>query len=214
MFHEYLHDHHSLTKNTAGEVGKFANCLEYLDYTADTYALLHQLDLSRMQDSSLLDDANARRFLIRQVELVLRSFWAFDEDAGEVWQVRRIRRYMNWYWRLAQLENGTDLDSMMLLFTRQPHVEIGGLYQVGQARRVVAFLHRCEPTTFLELAIVLEHDKLFRTGTSPSANLPALLQAFIRHDHESIKQFFRTVYDLATPYGGVQPSRSGPAQLN
>jgi hypothetical protein len=28
----------------AAEVGKFANCLERLDYGADLYALLHQVD--------------------------------------------------------------------------------------------------------------------------------------------------------------------------
>ena len=31
LFHEYLHLYHSITKHTAEEVGKFSNCLEYLD---------------------------------------------------------------------------------------------------------------------------------------------------------------------------------------
>ena len=44
LFHEYLHTHHSLTKYTAEGVGRFANCLERLDYEADLYALLHQID--------------------------------------------------------------------------------------------------------------------------------------------------------------------------
>lgn len=210
LFHEYLHDYHSITKNTADEVGKFANCLEYLDYTADTYAILHQLDLSRTLDSKLLNEVNARKFLSSQVELAIKSFWAFDTDAGSDWQVRRIRRYLNWYWRLVQLENASSLECVMPVFCRPPHVEIGGLYQVVRGRRLVALLNRPEISTYLELGIVLENDKLFRMPGSPSANLPALLQAFVRGDHDAIKQFFRTVYDTAIPWGGVQPSASTP----
>lgn len=206
LFHEYLHDYHSVTKNTADEVGKFANCLEYLDYTADTYAILHQLDFARSHDTSLLESANARKFLASQVELAIRSFWAFDADLGSEWQVRRVRRYLNWYWRLTQLENGSDLATVMPIFCRPPHVEIGGLYQVGRARRVVAFLNRQESSTILELAIVLENDKLFRLPASPSANLPALLQAFVNAEHDDIKRFFQTVYEIATPWNGVQPT--------
>ena len=208
LFHEYLHDYHSVTKNTADEVGKFANCLEYLDYTADTYAILHQLDLARSHDTGLLESANARKFLASQVELAIRSFWAFDADLGSEWQVRRVRRYLNWYWRLTQLENGSDLVNVMPIFCRPPHVEIGGLYQVGRARRVVAFLNRQETSTLLELAIVLENDKLFRLpASSASANLPALLQAFVKADHDEIKRFFAS---LEARYGQFIDSAQTP----
>lgn len=206
LFHEYLHQYHSITKNTADEVGKFANCLEYLDYTADTYAILHQLDLSRYGDVSLLEPENARRFLADQVELALKSFWAFDVTTGDEWQVRRIRRYLNWYWRLVQLEHGKSLAAAAFLFRRQPHLEIGGLYQVARGRRVVALLDRLDSSTHLELAIVLENERFFRISETPNVNLPALIQAFLKGEHESIRQFFRTVYDTAETMGGVQPT--------
>jgi fumarate hydratase, class II len=35
VFHESLHNHHALTKYTAAAVGRFANCLERIDYMAD-----------------------------------------------------------------------------------------------------------------------------------------------------------------------------------
>ena len=206
LFHEYLHQYHSITKNTADEVGKFANCLEYLDYTADTYAILHQLDLSRYGDASLLEPDRARRFLAEQVELALKSFWAFDVTTGDEWQVRRIRRYLNWYWRLVQLENGKSLTAATSLFRRQPHLEIGGLYMVARGRRVVALLDRLDSSTHLELAIVLENEKFFRISDTPNVNLRALIEAFLKGEHDSIKQFFRTVYDTAEPMGGVQPN--------
>jgi hypothetical protein len=202
MFHEYLHDYHSITKHTAQEVGKFANCLEYLDYTADTYAMLHQLDLERFYDSSLLDDpTRARQFLRDQIELAIKSFWAFDEAAQSEWQVRRIRRYLNWYWRLVQIESAPDLKTTMFLFRRQPHLEIGGLFQIVRGRRVIALLDRLDDSTYLELGLVLEDDRLHRVANSPNANLPELLRAFMTAQHGAIKEFFRSVFDGAPPDG-------------
>lgn len=207
LFHEYLHLHQGLTKHTADEVGKFANCLEYLDYRADSYAILHQWDLMRYSDTRLLptnlDDV--RTFIVGQVELAIRSFWAFDVAAGNEWQVRRIRRYLNWYWRLTQLSHAESIDAIVLLLSRQPRVELGGVSQIARGRRVIALLDQTDPTTQLELAVVLENDRLQRVPNSPSSSLPALLRAFRDGEHEAIKQFFRGVYDLAAATGGVQP---------
>lgn len=206
LFHEYLHLYHSIGKHTAAEVGKFANCLEHIDYTADSYALLHQLDWTRIHDRQKAgSDEDKRRFLADQIELAILSFWAFDEAAGAEWQVRRIRRYLNWYWRLVQVENAEDLVTVMLLFNRQPHLEIGGLYQLARGRRVLAQLNRRDKTTFLELALVLEDDRLYRQSESPNTNLSALLDAFQKGDHEAIKGFFRALFDTAKATNGVLP---------
>lgn len=206
LFHEYVHLIHSIGKHTAAEVGKFANSLEHIDYTADTYALLHQLDLSRFSDPALAQFEPMRRFLVDQIELAIRSFWAFDAEAGSVWQVRRIRRYLNWYWRQVQIQNSATADAVMALFNHQPRLEIGGLYQVARGRRVLAFLDRLDPSTHLELAIVMEDEKLFRLSDGPNTNLRELLAAFRRGEHDKIKQFFRAVYDTARGQGSaVQP---------
>jgi hypothetical protein len=206
LCHEYLHEYQTITKHTAREVGKFATCLEYLDYTADSYAMLHQFDLVRFQDSSLLDDpGRGKQFFRDQVELAIKSFWAFDEDTRTQWQVRRIRRYLNWYWRLVQIENAPDLKTTVLLFRRQPHLEIGGLHQVARSRRVIAFLDRLDDATNLELGIVLENDRLHRVSSSVNTNLPELLRAFVHADHSAIKEFFRSVFDTA-PLDGRLPN--------
>ena len=205
LLHEYVHDFHSLRKHTAAEVGKFANCLEHIDYTADAYALLHQLDIARYESSELahgrLDDI--RRFLIGQVELAIRSFWAFDIGGGEELQVRRIRRYLNWYWRQVQIEHVPSMDALVALFGRQPHIELGGLYQVARGRRVLASLSRLDTTTHLEMAIVMEDEKLYRLSDSPITNLKELLKSFREGDHKAIRQFFRAAYDKADGDGGT-----------
>lgn len=211
LFHEYLHRYHSITKHTAGEIGKFANCLEHLDYAADSYAILHQLDLARRLDGGLLDDQPARLFLAAQVELAIKSFWAFDASTGSEWQVRRIRRYLNWYWRLIQIENAPDLATALRIFRRQPAIEIGGLYQVARGRRVIALLERVDPSTQLEIGLVLENDRFHRVADSTNTNLRELLRAFTKGDHEAIRGFFRSVYDMAEQTHGVQagPEVSG-----
>lgn len=206
LFHEYLHLYHSIGKHTAAEVGKFANCLEHIDYTADTYALLHQLDWTRSYErQKVATDEQKQRFLAEQIDLALLSFWAFDEAAGNEWQVRRIRRYLNWYWRLVQIENAPDLKTAMLLFNRQPRIEIGGLYQLARGRRILAQLNRRDPTTHLELALVLEDEKLHRQSDSPNTNLSALLDAFQNKEHDAIKAFFRGLFDMAKDKEGVLP---------
>ena len=47
LFHEYVHDHQTLTSTTAREVGKFGSVMEHIDYVADSYALLHELAYAR-----------------------------------------------------------------------------------------------------------------------------------------------------------------------
>lgn len=201
LFHEYVHLHHSLNKYNVDEVGKFANCLEHIDYTADTYALLHQLDLAAREDAAFKDFEPARAFLADQIELAIQSFWAFDQTNGNEWQVRRIRRYLNWYWRHVQVVNANTFPEMMSLFGRQPRIEIGGLYQVASGRRVFALLNRLDADTFLELAIVMEDEKLFRLTSGPNTNLHNLIDSFRSGDHDQIKQFFRAVYALAEGHG-------------
>ena len=206
LFHEYLHDHNLITAHTAEEVGKFANCLEHLDFVADAYAIFHQFDLARRLNGRLISDSRkGLRFVTDQVELAIKSFWAFEPKNQVQWQVRRLRRYFNWYWRLAQLRNASDMRASVLLLSRKPYIEMGGLHQVAQGRRVSAYLDRRDVSTGLELGIVLENDRLLRIASSPTSNLDALLSAFMTADHEAIKTFFEAVYEKAVPLDGAQP---------
>lgn len=215
LFHEYVHKFHSITMYSAEEVGKFANCLEHIDYTADVYALLHQLDLMRLRDATLIEPVESlRRFFVEQVELIIRSFWAFDTDLGSEWQIRRLRRYLNWYWRFVQVENAEDELALMHLFNHPPKVEIGGLSMFARQRRVLARLDRLDNTTHLELGIVLENEKLFRVSPSPNVNLHELLASLRAGKHEEIVRFFRSVYDSASQVGGVQVNHNLRRMVN
>jgi hypothetical protein len=204
LFHEYLHEFHSLTKLRAPDVGTFANCLEFIDYTADVYALLHQLDLERKRSIKTLETDKAQlELLVEQVRLVIASFWAFERKPPiREMQIRRLRRYLNWYWRLVQLEVAPDLETALWLLGHPPQVEIGGLHQYSRPRRLWLNLGKTETGSRLELAVVLENLKLLRITDSTTANLGQLMEAFQRADSQAIVKFFRTVLEEARDKGG------------
>ena len=207
LFHEYLHDFHSLTKYRATGVGAFPNCLEHIDYTADSYAILHQLDLQATRDHTEVDtEEKQKAFLARQVELVVGSFWAFQPKPPlREWQVRRLRRYFNWYWRLVQIGYAKDLVTVLRLLSRPPHVEITGIHQWALGQRVFCRLDRLDGRTKPELALVLENHKLLRVADSTTSNIGQLLVAFQNRDHDAIVKFFLGVYELAEQMGGALP---------
>ena len=205
FFHEYVHTYHSLTKYTAANVGKFANALERLDYTADTFAIFNELDFRHYaavgdgeQPLSPIDELSG------QVDQVLRSFWAFDGTGPhDQMQLRRLRRYLNWYWRLTQLRRAPTTLAAVSLFRQSPAVELSGLrLSTDGERRVYAHFQRARAQR-LELAIVLENEILLRITDADATSMEELVDAFRRADHERILAWFRPVYEIASRNGAV-----------
>lgn len=206
LVHEYLHDHHGLTAYRAGGIGAFPNILEHADYTADSYALLHQVDFE-MQSGSLDTDQKKRAFLAGQLERTLQSFWAFEAQSPvREWQVRRFRRYLNWYWRLTQMLRARDLMTALRLLDHAPHVEVAGLHQYARGQRVYCRLDRLDVRTKPEVAVVLENEKILRVPDSTTSNIGQLLAAFQERKHNDIMKFFNGVYERASELGGALPS--------
>jgi hypothetical protein len=208
LFHEYLHTYHSLTKYTAEEVGKFANCLERIDYGADLYGLLHQIDfLVRRTELDPADPKAVRLALIEQIDLIVRSFWAFEPPRQflDRWQVRRLRRYLNWYWRKAQLERTDDLAAAYRLLARPPTIEIVGLRQQVGGRRHYMLLNEFDPRTDFELGLVMEDERMLRIPHSRTTRLTDLIDAFRSRDHDKIGVLMQRVFEAARERGGALP---------
>lgn len=205
LLHEHLHDHHCLTAYTAREVGKFPNCLEHLDYAADTYALFHEFNNVRNYEISVVrEETQDIQLLANLIEYLIKSFWAFERSAkSNEWEVRRVRRYLNWYWRHIQVKRATKLEDAIQVVSKPPKIEIAGLKQRLQGRRVIMVLDRMDPTSQLELGIVLGNEKLFRLSNSTNTDLKGLLDAFCTRDHEKICEFFRSAYEFAKQSGGA-----------
>ena len=205
LLHEYLHVHHSLTAYRSLGIGAFPNCLEHADYVADAYALFHELDMSTAS-LGLDTDEKQRMHLVAQLERVVKSFWAFEQVLPvREWQVRRFRRYLNWYWRYTQVRRAPNLTTAIRLLDHPPHVELAGLSQFARGQRVFCRTDRPDVRTRPEFAVVLENEKLLRVPDSPTSNLKELCVAFQERNHEAIVRFFKAIYERAEELGGSLP---------
>jgi hypothetical protein len=205
LFHEYVHVHHSLTKYMAVNVGKFPNALERVDYSADTYAIFHELNYRLRRRRGIQPDEmiNALR---DQLDQVLRSFWAFEGSTPhKEMQTRRLRRYLNWYWRHAQLERAKSIIEAVCLFARSPAVELAGLRMRTDGERRVFSRFVQIPGRRLELAILSEDERIVRVGDGDASPMEDLVSAFQRGDHGALKQWFRPVFELVERQALVFP---------
>jgi len=204
LFHEYLHDWQNLTKYTAEDVGSFANCLERIDYIADAYAVVHQLDFVSREDPDRVHDDNARRsFVADQIDLALRSFWTFEEPPPWYeWQERRLRRYLNWFWRRVQIRRAPDLRTALRLLSRQPSVEVSGLRYTTGGGRIFVTLNQVRLGESLEVGVVLEDGRFWRTASVGNLHVEEAMEAFARQDHEAVGAFFNSLYEFVSATGG------------
>ncbi|MQA92484.1 MAG: hypothetical protein GEU90_20035 [Gemmatimonas sp.] len=207
LFHEYLHDYQVLTKYTAEDVGSFANCLERIDYLADLYAVLHQLDYTLRQEPGEIQGEQAQQeFMAGQINLAIESFWAFEPPAPNVrWQERRLRRYLNWFWRRVQVLRAPNLRVALAVLARQPAIEVAGLtHSVGRGR-IFVHLDRPRVGEDLEIGLVLEDDRFQRYGTAGDLSIERMLAAFANAEHQQIQRFFNSLFETVNATGGALP---------
>ena len=200
MLHEASHRQHSIVKGKADEVGKFPNSLEHADFTADLYAILHELDRSLKDNADLLTNFLAlRRKVDALIDLIVRSFWAFEPQPPLLRiETRRLRRHLNWYWQQARVQRCETSLQLFAALCRQPVIEIAGMEQSVVSRRVYASLTRYDKDVHLELGLILDNEELWRVKDSATVPLRNLIGAFRMRDHETIqKQFGRIFEDVA-----------------
>jgi hypothetical protein len=122
--------------------------------------------------------------------------WAFEDPPPltEV-QERRLRRYLNWYWRRVQLREASDLRSALELLAQQPCIEISGLQRQLAGGRVLVDVKDRGGIERLHIGILLEDGHLKRRGSSADASIEGLLKAFSLHDTQSIERFFSALVE-------------------
>jgi hypothetical protein len=198
FWHEYVHDWQGLTAYTSIDVGRLPNCLERVDYMADVYAMCHQVDFLARQRSGApqVDNSAFHDALLAQIDVALRSFWAFEPSAPMAdTQERRLRRYLNWYWQRVRVRDGRDLGSTLNILAQQPCIEISGLRRRLAGERILVVLR--DPGGFgrLHIGVVAEDGRLHRFGSSVDLSIEELLTAFSHHDHEAIGCFFNALIE-------------------
>lgn len=124
---------------------------------------------------------------------MIKSFWAFETDQPQVWEVRRLRRHLNWYWQLARLGEARTVDDALRILARKPVVELVGLHTRAVGRRIEVDLARHLPQTELEIAVVLEDESLDRRAGGGGTDPRELCAALMARRHDDAKSYFRAL---------------------
>jgi len=198
FWHEYLHEYQLLTEHTANGIGGFANCLERIDYVADAYGTLHQVDyLLRARSIAAPTDAELRAYFEASITEAIDAFWTFEpRPPVATWQARRLRRYLNWYWRRQQIHHSRNTAAAIALLCTPPVIEVVGPTVSTDSQRVFLDLRRIHADR-LELAVIDDTNRLRRFANSPTLSVAGLLAAFRRHDRQDIDSFFANLIDHA-----------------
>jgi hypothetical protein len=191
LLHEGIHERHRLTPATSVQIGLFPKIVEEVDYQADVWAMLHEYRLAK-QNAGQFD---TRKFFLDQIRVLTRTLWAFDAGAGPLYeiQVRRLNRYLTWYWQFLRLEGMRDLVGVAGVLAHRPLLEIAGPRVVARGSRVFYLLdprHVQRP----ELA-VLHDNAVHRLGEAGSLPLTELLDGLRARDGERVKEVLRGAFD-------------------
>lgn len=192
LLHEGIHHtSQALTESTAPQIGRFPKVLEEADYWADVYAILHEVALTQLREPG----SDVRALAQRVVRTALATMWAFD-DRGAIlaeMQVRRVNRYLIWYWQLLRIGRCHDLLELVSILAERPFIEIAGPKIVARNERVFYRLDGPRDGT-LELC-VLTRVGIRRWAEGPAAPLSLLIDGLRASDGRRVEQALRGAFD-------------------
>lgn len=201
LLHEGVHrGPQGVTRTTSQEVGRFPKVLEEVDYQADVWAMLYERALSEQESPSSVRPP--QQFFMNTIRTATETMWAFDMDGAALQeiQVRRLNRYLIWYWQYLVLERGTGQSSEMTLpdvvgiLAERPHLELAGPLLSTRDERIFFSLdpkHLQTP----ELAIY-HRGKFHRHGPRPDFSIAELLNAFSERDTDRILHVLRAAVEM------------------
>jgi len=192
----FLHEgiHHTsqaLTESTTPQIGRFPKVLEEADYWADVYAMLHEVVFTQRREPA----SDVREIAQRVVQTALATMWAFD-DRGTVlseMQVRRVNRYLIWYWQLLRIGRCQDLDGFVRILAERPFIEIAGPKIVARNERI--FYRLDGPRDGMLELCVLTRDGIRRWAEGPAAPLSSLIEGLRLCDGSRVAKALRGAFD-------------------
>jgi len=191
LFHEALHyKKHRMNNYTAVEIGSFPKLLETADYQADVFAIINEYGYySKM----VKEVSNPQEFFLNAIKVATETMWSFDDNGAglEEIQIRRLNRYMIWYWQYARIEQeGKNLDSILGILQEKPVIELNGLCTKEENNRFFFVLEKRKGSP-LELA-VFHKNELVRNGSSSSLPIENLVQGVKEMNGEMILDVMRS----------------------
>jgi len=196
ILHELAHRGPQMLTGTSSEaIGRFPKVLEAMDYEADVWSMLHEYALTALHGPREIDDPV--RFFKELLLTGTETMWAFDDD-GEVLceiEVRRLNRYLIWYWQCLRLERATGrgqratLAAVLSVLAERPSIELAGPRVHTHDERVF-FALDAEIVHVAELATYYE-GRLYRHGTRLDFSIAALIEGVKERDGTKILAVLR-----------------------
>ncbi len=191
LFHEAVHyKKHRLTDLTSVNIGSFPKVLETADYQADVFAVMNEYGYHLKMKGEI---QNPKQFFMDTIKVATETMWSFD-DAGvalEEIQIRRLNRYMIWYWIYARIENeGNCIDEIISIFEEKPVIELNGLKTKEENNRFFFELEKRKDQP-LELAIFYKN-QLIRDGSASNLPLEGLVSGIKEMKGEKVLDVMRS----------------------
>ncbi|HRI67092.1 MAG TPA: SAVED domain-containing protein [Polyangium sp.] len=200
VLHEAVHrGPQALTRSSSQGIGRFPKVLEEIDYHADVWAMLYEYALT--ESVSRAEVEKPERFFLELVRVATETMWAFDDDGSDLHtiQIRRLNRYLSWYWQWLRLERGagnsgvTKLDDVLAILAEKPILELAGPTIVMRDERVFFELD-AKRVSIPELGIY-HKGKLYRHGVRLDFSIAELLDGVRRRDREMILRVLRAAFE-------------------
>ena len=200
VLHEALHrGPQALTRTSSQGIGRFPRVLEEVDYHADVWAMLYEYALTESVSKSEVERVD--KFFADMIRIATETMWAFDDDGSELHriQIRRLNRYLIWYWqwlrleRLGQRADAAKLDEVLSILTEKPILELAGPMMVTRDERVYFELD-AKRVSVPELGIY--HDgELYRHGVRLDFSIIELLEGVRKRDGAMIRSVLRGAFE-------------------
>jgi hypothetical protein len=200
VLHELAHrGQQTLTRTSSREIGRCPRVLEEIDFHADVWAMLHEYELTRSQSPRQVEDVPG--FFRGLVHIATECMWAFDDGGPPLReiQIRRLNRYLIWYWqyllleRLATRSHGGTLDAVLSVLAQCPTLELAGPKLQLHDERVFFVL---EPGRVRTPELAVYHEgKLHRHGPRPDFSIDALLDGVRERDGAKILESLRGAFE-------------------
>lgn len=185
LFHEVLHYHiHGLGDGREQNIGSFPKVLETADYQADVYALLNEYGFHKEHSG---DIADCKTFFLEAIETAIETMWSFDDQGVELdqIQIRRVNRYLIWYWQAVRIEKHGDLLSDIIkILEEKPTIELTGLRTKEENNRFYFSLEKRENVP-LELGVFFGN-RIIRNGSATNLQIELLVEGIKEMNGEKI----------------------------
>lgn len=195
IFHESIHIFQKLTNYTAENIGRFPRVLEEADYIADVWAMIHEYYYSTIHAAQQAN--NIKDFFKSMIDIALNTMLAFDDlDPNyEEMQVRRVNRYLIWYWNYLQIEDrGCEtLSDIVKILANKPIIEIRGLDIRAQAQRTIFKLTNYKIAD-LELAYIDPNGRIMRASNAGGLNIEDIIKGFKERNGDKILRQLKAWY--------------------